>query len=131
MSRQTAAAMVVCLGLLGATLLQAHHSAVLFDLSKTFTMTGTMMKLDWRNPDVEVFVDVKDDSGTIREGRSSDLPLRLQDRWQVGDSILVLYDQFDPAQNEVDLFDQRRDDLAMLKARSPAAPDLPSAPASA
>jgi hypothetical protein len=57
--------MVVCLGLLGTTSLWAHHSAVLFDLSKTFTMTGTMTKLDWRNPHVGVFVDVKSDAGTI------------------------------------------------------------------
>jgi Family of unknown function (DUF6152) len=65
MSRRATAAMVVCLGLLGTTSLWAHHSAVLFDLSKTFTMTGTMTKLDWRNPHVGVFVDVKGDAGTI------------------------------------------------------------------
>ena len=65
MSRRATAAMVVCLGLLGTTSLWAHHSAVLFDLSKTFTMTGTMTKLDWRNPHVGVFVDVKGDVGTV------------------------------------------------------------------
>jgi hypothetical protein len=65
MNRRATAVMVVCLGLLGATSLWAHHSAVLFDLSKTFTMTGTMTKLDWRNPHVGVFVDVQGDAGTI------------------------------------------------------------------
>ena len=65
MSQRTIAATVVCLGLLGTASLRAHHSAVLFDLSKTFTVTGTMTKLDWRNPHVGVFVDVKGDTGTI------------------------------------------------------------------
>jgi len=57
--------MVVCLGLAATTPLLAHHSAVLFDVSKTFTMTGTMTKLDWRNPHVGVFVGVKSDAGTV------------------------------------------------------------------
>ena len=63
MSRQIMAALVLWLGLPGTTSLWAHHSAVLFDLSKTFPMTGTMTKLDWRNPHVGVFVDVRDDVG--------------------------------------------------------------------
>jgi hypothetical protein len=64
MSRPISPAVVVCLGLLGAAL-QAHHSAVLFDLSKTFTMTGTMTKLDWRNPHIAIFVDVIGDTGSV------------------------------------------------------------------
>ena len=39
--------------------LWAHHSAVLFDISKTFTISGTLIKVDWRNPHVEVFVETK------------------------------------------------------------------------
>lgn len=65
MSRRARAALIVCLGLLGTASLRAHHSAVLFDLSKTFTMTGTMTKLDWRNPHVGVSVDVNGDAGTV------------------------------------------------------------------
>jgi hypothetical protein len=45
--------------------LWAHHSAVLFDISKTFTVTGTLTKVDWRNPHVEIFVDAKSDNNTI------------------------------------------------------------------
>ena len=45
--------------------LWAHHSAVLFDISRTFTVTGTLMKVDWRNPHVEVFVEAKRDDDTI------------------------------------------------------------------
>jgi uncharacterized protein DUF6152 len=46
--------------LFAAVSLSAHHSAVLFDLPKTYTVTGTMMKVDWRNPHVEIFVESKE-----------------------------------------------------------------------
>jgi len=48
-------ALALCFG----ASLYAHHSAVSFDLSKTFTLAGTMVKVDWRNPHVEIFVEVK------------------------------------------------------------------------
>src|SRR5438876_5992244 len=48
--------------LIAAVSLLAHHSAVLFDLSKIYTVKGTMMKVDWRNPHVEVFVEAKEAS---------------------------------------------------------------------
>lgn len=65
MSRWITATMIVCLGLVGTSTLWAHHSAVLFDVSKTFTMTGTMNKVDWRNPHVGVFVEVKGHAGAV------------------------------------------------------------------
>jgi len=45
--------------------LWAHHSAVLFDISKTFTITGKLTNVDWRNPHVEVFVETKRDNTAI------------------------------------------------------------------
>ncbi len=65
MSRRLLGAMVVCLALLGRTALSAHHSAVLFDLSETVTMSGTMTKVDWRNPHVEIFVEAKREDGKL------------------------------------------------------------------
>ena len=39
----------------------AHHSfAASFDLTKKVTITGTLTKMDWRNPHIEVFFDVQD-----------------------------------------------------------------------
>src|SRR5947207_105623 len=64
MSRSSCTAIAVCLSLLRTTPLSAHHSAVLFDVSKILTMTGTLSKVDWRNPHVGVFVDVEGDVGT-------------------------------------------------------------------
>jgi hypothetical protein len=45
--------------------LWAHHSSVLFDISKTFTVTGTLTKVDWRNPHVELFVEARRDNNTV------------------------------------------------------------------
>ena len=39
--------------------LSAHHSSVLFDLSKTFMLTGTITKVDWRNPHVVISLETK------------------------------------------------------------------------
>ena len=65
MSRSIAGGLFVCLVLFAAVTLRAHHSAVLFDLSRTFTLSGTMTRLDWRNPHIAVFVDVKTDAGAV------------------------------------------------------------------
>ncbi len=65
MSRWITAATVLFVALLGTASPLAHHSAVLFDVSKPWTMTGTMTKGDWRNPHVGVFVEVKGDAGGV------------------------------------------------------------------
>ena len=50
--------------LLAAESSWAHHSfSAVFDISKKITLTGTLTKLDWRNPHIEVFVEVKDERG--------------------------------------------------------------------
>ena len=53
--------LIVFAVLFGAGSLWAHHSSVLFDLSKTFILTGTIMKVDWRNPHVVISVEAKND----------------------------------------------------------------------
>ena len=46
--------------------LWAHHSfSAVFDLSKKFTLTGTLTKIDWRNPHIELSVDAKGDGGKL------------------------------------------------------------------
>jgi hypothetical protein len=45
----------------------AHHNmSAIFDFDQRFTVTGTLIKLDWRNPHVELFVDAKIDQGTVQ-----------------------------------------------------------------
>jgi hypothetical protein len=54
-------------GLLLAATLWAHHSiSAEFDTSKTFTVTGTLTKIEWVNPHAYVYLDAKDDKGVVR-----------------------------------------------------------------
>ena len=57
-----------CLGLFGGTSLWAHHSlAAEFDQKKPVTLSGTLTKLDWRNPHAWLFMDVKNASGAVEK----------------------------------------------------------------
>ena len=43
----------------------AHHAfSAEFDANKTVTLKGTVTKLEWANPHIWVYLDVKDDRGT-------------------------------------------------------------------
>jgi hypothetical protein len=45
----------------------AHHSFdAEYDSKKTLNISGTVTKVDWVNPHAFVFVDTKDESGTVK-----------------------------------------------------------------
>ena len=45
---------------------KAHHSfAAEYDQNKTLTLKGTVTKVEWLNPHIWFYVDVKDDSGNV------------------------------------------------------------------
>jgi uncharacterized protein DUF6152 len=53
----------------------AHHSfAAEFDSSKTVTLHGVVSKVDWINPHIFVYLDVKDDSGKMTTWALQSLP---------------------------------------------------------
>ena len=60
-------AAIVGLGLLvTAVPLLAHHSfAAEFDSSKPVKVTGTVTRIEWANPHVWFYMDVKDETGTV------------------------------------------------------------------
>jgi hypothetical protein len=50
---------------LGTGLLAHHSFSTEYDGTKTFSFSGTVTKVEWTNPHVRFYVDVKDDSGTV------------------------------------------------------------------
>jgi hypothetical protein len=58
---------VFAMGLLSAAVpVLAHHSfSAEFDNSKPVSLQGTVTKVDWLNPHIWIYLDVKDDSGKV------------------------------------------------------------------
>ncbi len=58
---------VACLALvMGAAPVVGHHSeAAEFDQANPVKVAGTIVKVEWLNPHVWFYVDVKDDKGTV------------------------------------------------------------------
>ena len=47
-----------------ATAASAHHNmSAMFDFNQRFTQTGTLSKVDWRNPHIYLTVEAKNDQG--------------------------------------------------------------------
>jgi hypothetical protein len=52
--------------LVGAIPMLAHHSfSAEFDSTKTVSLKGTITKVEWLNPHIWLYLDVKDDSGSV------------------------------------------------------------------
>ncbi len=56
----------------------AHHSqAAEFDMHKEMTLAGVISKVDWTNPHVYLYLDVKDDKGQVTTWAVESLPTRF------------------------------------------------------
>ncbi len=84
--------------LVGAASLGAHHSfAAEYDGSKPVTITGTVAKVDWQNPHIYLYLDVKDDQGAVTQWKFEGYPpnMLVRQGWKrdvtlkVGDRITV------------------------------------------
>lgn len=67
MIRRPLGTLALTLALLSSAIpLLAHHSVTAeFDSSKSFTVKGTITKIEWVNPHIYMYADVKDDNGTV------------------------------------------------------------------
>ena len=45
----------------------AHHSTAMYDMNNPVTVTGTVKKFEWTNPHAFVYLEVKDEKGTVTE----------------------------------------------------------------
>jgi hypothetical protein len=88
---------VIGVALLSAQTLSAHHSfAAEFDRNSPVTLTGSVTRVDWGNPHIWVFMDVKDDTGKVSnwgvEGGAPNALFRngwRKDSLKVGDTVTV------------------------------------------
>lgn len=111
--RKKFALLAAIVGLVTAWPLLAHHSfSAEFDGSKVIELKGVVTKIEWTNPHVYFYLDVKDDKGgTINWGCETTGPGALhrqgwtRDSLKVGDQVIV--DGY-PAKDGSKLADARR-----------------------
>jgi hypothetical protein len=68
----------------GASLWAHHSPSAIFDMSKKFTLTGTLSKVDWINPHIVVFIDAKGATGSAEAWKFESNPPAWFKRVTVG-----------------------------------------------
>jgi hypothetical protein len=66
---------ILAAGILSSVPALAHHSfGAEYDESKPVTITGVVSKVDWENPHMHFYIDVKDDAGNIAHWKFEAFP---------------------------------------------------------
>ena len=84
--------------MLAALPVLAHHSfQAEFDGGKPVTLKGTLSKIDWINPHIYFYLDVKDDAGKVTNWTLESIPTGFmhragltRDDFVIGDTVTVL-----------------------------------------
>jgi hypothetical protein len=95
-SRLAIAFLVVMIGFAASRPLRAHHSSAAYDMEHPVNMKGVVTNMEWGNPHVFIYLDVKDDSGNVEpwrvEGNSPNMLVRSgwkKEMIKTGDQLLV------------------------------------------
>jgi hypothetical protein len=98
MKRNLGAVLLASCALLMALPVLAHHSfQAEFDANKSLTLKGTLSKIDWINPHIYFYLDVKDDDGKVTTWTLESIPTGFmhragltRDDFMIGDTITAL-----------------------------------------
>jgi hypothetical protein len=89
-------ALILLSGLSVSGPLFAHHSSASYDMDHPVNMKGVVSNMEWTNPHVFIYLDVKDDNGTVEqwrvEGNSPNMLVRAgwkKEMIKAGDQIVV------------------------------------------
>ena len=91
------AVVAVCLWLLAAAPVWAHHSfAAEYDSQQLITLKGVITKVEWTNPHIYFYIDVKDANGDVTNWALEGYPPNTlkrtglsRDNLKIGDEITV------------------------------------------
>ena len=73
--RHLRAVLIAVFVVVTAAVTQAHHSfSGAFDIKRTETLKGVITKIDWVNPHVYIYLDVKDNDGSVTTWALESLP---------------------------------------------------------
>ena len=97
MRRKLAAVLVACLWLLAAAPVWAHHSfAAEYDSKQLITLKGVITKVEWTNPHIYFYIDVKDANGEVTNWSLEGYPPNTlkrtgftRDDFKIGEEITV------------------------------------------
>jgi hypothetical protein len=87
---------LMVIGFAASRPLRAHHSSAAYDMEHPVNLKGVVTNMEWGNPHVFIFVDVKDDAGNIEqwrvEGNSPNMLVRSgwkREMIKTGDTLQV------------------------------------------
>ena len=60
----------------GVSLFAHHAPSAIFDMKKVVTATGTLTKVEWVNPHIQMYMDVKGSDGTVANWKLESNPPR-------------------------------------------------------
>ena len=86
-----AAVLVACGLLAGTAALSAHHSfAAEYDGNLPVRVSGTVAKIDWMNPHIYFYVDVKDGKGGVTQWKFEGYPpnMLVRQGWKRDETLM-------------------------------------------